>query len=98
MLAVSLVVEIDGESVTLNDREYKIQWVQNQGKVIAWPNFVSEKWNKYYLFSEYTDGDTEQFSQFSKLEVRLLRPLMVISLLQGINPLRKKKDALTLNS
>lgn len=98
MLAVSLVVEIDGESVTLNDREYKIQWVQNQGKVIAWPNFVSEKWNKYYLFSEYTDGDTEQFSQFSKLEVRLLRPLMVISLLQGINPLRKKKDALILNS
>lgn len=61
MLAVSFVVEIDGECVTLNDREYKIQWVQNQGKVIAWPNFVSEKWSKYYLFSEYTNGDTEQF-------------------------------------
>lgn len=61
MLSVSLVVEIDGESVTLNDREYNIHWVQNQGKVIAWPNFVSEKWNKYYLFSEFTDTDTEQF-------------------------------------
>jgi hypothetical protein len=61
MLAVSLIVEIDGESVTLNDREYNIHWIQNQGKVIAWPNFVSEKWNKYYLFSEFTDGDTEQF-------------------------------------
>jgi hypothetical protein len=61
MLAVSLVVEIDGESVNLNDREYNIHWVQNQGKVIAWPNFVSEKWNKYYLFSEFTDSDSEQF-------------------------------------
>lgn len=61
MLAVSLDVEIDGQQVTLNDREYKIQWVRNQGKVIVWPNFISEKWNKYYLFSEYTDGDTEQF-------------------------------------
>ena len=47
------------KSVTLNDREYNIHWVQNQGKVIAWPNFVSEKWNKYYLFSEFTDTDTE---------------------------------------
>lgn len=61
MLAVSFAVEIDGESVSLNDREYKIHWVRNQGKVIAWPNFMSEKWNKYYVFSEYTDGDTEQF-------------------------------------
>ncbi len=61
MLAVSLVVEIDGESVALNDREYHIHWNQNQGKVIAWPNFVSKEWDKYYLFTEYTDGDTEQF-------------------------------------
>ena len=61
LLAVSLVVEIDGESVALNDREYNIHWIQNQGKVIAWPNFVSEKWNKYYLFTEFTDSDTEQF-------------------------------------
>ena len=75
MLAVSLVVEIDGESVTLNDREYKIQWVQNQGKVIAWPNFVSEKWNKYYLFSEYTDGDTEQFFPIFKIGGEIVKTI-----------------------
>lgn len=75
MLAVSLVVEIDGESVTLNDREYKIQWVQNQGKVIAWPNFVSDKWNKYYLFSEYTDGDTEQFFPIFKIGGEIVKTI-----------------------
>ena len=75
MLAVSFVVEIDGESVTLNDREYKIQWIQNQGKVIAWPNFVSEKWNKYYLFSEYTDGDTEQFFPIFKIGGEIVKTI-----------------------
>ena len=51
-LAVTLVVEIDGEPVTLNKREYKIQWMTSNGRVILWPNFVSENWNKYYLYSE----------------------------------------------
>lgn len=75
LLAVSFVVEIDGESVTLNDREYNIQWVQNQGKVIAWPNFVSEKWNKYYLFSEFTDGDTEQFFPIYKINGEIVKTI-----------------------
>lgn len=75
MLAVSFVVEIDGESVTLNDREYKIQWVKNQGKVIAWPNFISERWNKYYLFSEYTDGDTEQFFPIFKIGGEIVKTI-----------------------
>ena len=26
-----------------------------------WPNFVSEKWNKYYLYSEFTADAKEQF-------------------------------------
>lgn len=75
LLAVTLIVEIDGESVTLNDREYKIQWVQNQGKVIAWPNFVSERWNKYYVFSEYTDGDTEQFFPIFKIDGEIVKTI-----------------------
>lgn len=75
MLAVSLIVEIDGESVTLNDREYNIHWNQSQGKVIAWPNFVSEKWNKYYLFTEYTDGDTEQFVPIYKIGGELVKTI-----------------------
>ena len=75
MLNVSLVVEIDGESVTLNDREYNIHWVQSQGKVIAWPNFISEKWNKYYLFSEYTDTDTEQFLPIFKIGDEIVKTI-----------------------
>ena len=75
MLNVSMVVEIDGESVTLNDREYNIHWVQNQGKVIAWPNFVSEKWNKYYLFTEFTDTDTEQFIPLFKSKDVILKTI-----------------------
>lgn len=75
MLNVSMVVEIDGESVTLNDREYNIHWVQNQGKVIAWPNFVSEKWNKYYLFTEFTDTDTEQFIPLFKSKDEILKTI-----------------------
>lgn len=75
MLAVSLVVEIDGERVTLNDREYNIHWVQSQGKVIAWPHFVSEKWNKYYLFTEFTEGDTEQFVPLFKIGGEIVKTI-----------------------
>lgn len=75
LLSVSLIVEIDGEKVTLNDREYNINWLQNQGRVIAWPNFVSEKWNKYYLFSEYTDEAQEQFIPIFKSKGEILKTI-----------------------
>lgn len=74
-LTVSLVVEIDGEKVTLNDREYQIQWMQSQGKVIAWPNFVSDHWDKYYLFSEYTDGDQEQFFPLFRIAGEIVKTI-----------------------
>ncbi|MCD8296620.1 MAG: hypothetical protein LUC88_03510 [Prevotella sp.] len=61
LLSVSLVVDIDGESVALNDREYKINWILGNGKVITWPNFVSDSWNKYYLYTEYVSGENEKF-------------------------------------
>ena len=75
MLAVSLVVEIDGESVTLNDREYNIHWVQSQGRVIAWPNFVSDKWNRYYLFSEFSDGSQEHFDPIFRYNKEILKTI-----------------------
>lgn len=65
-LAVTLVVEIDGQKVTLNTREYEINWLIDQGKVIMWPNFVSEKWNRYYLYSEYTADSQWQFQPIFK--------------------------------
>ena len=72
-LAVTLIVEIDGEKVTLNTREYEIDWMTDQGRVIMWPNFVSEKWNKYYLYSEFTADAKQQFTPIFKWQNELLR-------------------------
>lgn len=65
-LAVTLVVEIDGQSVTLNTREYEIDWMTDLGHVIMWPDFVSNKWNKYYLYSEFTSEAKERFTPIFK--------------------------------
>lgn len=72
-LAVTLVVEIDGEAVTLNKREYEIRWMTSNGRVILWPNFVSENWNRYYLYSEFTSDANETFIPFFKSEGNILR-------------------------
>lgn len=72
-LAVTLIVEIDGEKVTLNTREYEIDWMTDQGRVIMWPNFVSEKWNKYYLYSEFTADAKEQFTPIFKWQGEFIR-------------------------
>ena len=60
-LSVSMVVEIDGECVALNTREYNIDWMEDLGHVIMWPNFVSSMWNKYYLYSEFTSVAKNNF-------------------------------------
>ena len=72
-LAVTLIVEIDGEKVTLNTREYEIDWMTDLGRVIMWPNFVSEKWNKYYLYSEFTADAKEQFTPIFKWQGEFIR-------------------------
>ena len=72
-LAVTLVVEIDGQKVTLNTREYEIDWMTDHGKVIMWPNFVSENWNKYYLYSEFTADAKEQFTPIFKWGGELIK-------------------------
>lgn len=72
-LLVTMVVEIDGESVTLNTKEYKIDWMEDLGKVIVWPNFVSDKWNKYYVYSEFTSDAREQFLPIFKFDGKLVR-------------------------
>lgn len=72
-LAVTLVVEIDGESVTLNKREYSIRWMTSNERVILWPNFVSENWNRYYLYSEFTSDSNEYFIPFFKSGGDILR-------------------------
>lgn len=74
-LAVSLVVEIDGQKVSLNTREYEIDWMTDLGKVIMWPNYVSEKWDKYYLYSEFTADAVEQFSPIFRWQKHILRTI-----------------------
>jgi hypothetical protein len=52
-LLVDLTVEIDGQPYTLNSREYEIKWITSNGKIIMWPDFISDYWDAYYLYSEY---------------------------------------------
>lgn len=59
-LAVSMTIEIDGAPVTLNTREYPIDWV-NAKRVILWPNFQSERWTKYYFYTEFTGKEEQRF-------------------------------------
>ncbi len=73
VLSVTMIVEIDGESVTLNTREYYIDWMEDMGRVILWPNFVSDKWNKYYLYTEFTAESKNKFLPIFKYDGALLR-------------------------
>ena len=73
VLSVAMVVEIDGEKVTLNTREYQIDWMEDMGRVIMWPNFVSDKWNKYYLYSEFTSDAKNKFQPIFKFDGNILR-------------------------
>lgn len=52
-LNVDLTVNIDNEPYKLNSKEYDIEWASNGRKIIMWPDFVSDKWDAYYLYSEY---------------------------------------------
>lgn len=72
-LAVTMEVEIDGEWTKLNKREYTISWQVIPAKVIMWPNFVSDNWNKYYVYSEFTNEAKQQFSPIFKSGGHLLK-------------------------
>lgn len=86
-LAVTLVVEIDGQKVTLNTREYSIHWMAEPQKVIMWPNFVSENWNNYYLYSECTSDAPRQFSAIFKKNGEFLRNVQGHFLTSDYTPL-----------
>ena len=73
LLAVSLVVEIDGQQVELNTREYVVKWMTEPKKVIMWPNFVSENWTKYYLYTECTSDAPQQFQAIFKKKGEFVR-------------------------
>jgi hypothetical protein len=52
-LVVDLTVSIDNQPYKLNSKEYEIEWATINNKVIMWPDFISDNWDAYYLYSEY---------------------------------------------
>ena len=52
-LIVDLTVSIDTQPYKLNSKEYEIEWATTNNKVIMWPDFISDHWDAYYLYSEY---------------------------------------------
>jgi hypothetical protein len=66
-LIVDLTVSIDNQPYKLNSKEYEIEWATTNSKVIMWPNFISDHWNAYYLYSEYPlSGQGIKFVPFFK--------------------------------
>lgn len=52
-LLVDVKVVVDGEMLSLNPKEYKIKYNTSDNKILLWPNFISQHWNKYYVYSEF---------------------------------------------
>ncbi len=52
-LIVDLTVEIDGRPQKLNSKEYEIEMADSNRKIIMWPNFISDYWDSYYMYSEF---------------------------------------------
>ena len=61
VLTVNMVIVIDGEEVALGAREYKIKWQTSMQKVILWPNFISDKWNRYYIYNQKSDASQPDY-------------------------------------
>jgi len=57
-LIVDLIVTINGSPYNLNTKEYEIEWIITNNKIIMWPNFISDNWDAYYLYSEYPVSTT----------------------------------------
>ena len=53
LLHVKLTIESDDGKTYLSEKKYKVvsESIRNK-EVIVWPNFVSDKWERYFLYSE----------------------------------------------
>ncbi|MDY0278429.1 MAG: hypothetical protein RBQ97_10145 [Acholeplasma sp.] len=66
-LQVDLIVVVDREPVRLSTKEYKIEWEMGNKKVMLWPNFTSDNWSAYFLYSEFpTNASNIKFNPFFK--------------------------------
>ena len=56
-LSVRLTISVTDENGDRKEKtipiEYKINGIFKRNKdVVLWPNFISDKWNRYFLYSE----------------------------------------------
>ena len=65
-LVVTLTLQVDGNAVQLNPKEYEVQWQLKPQKVILWPNFMANDWTRYYIYSQKTDPSQPEFLPFFK--------------------------------
>ncbi len=65
-LVVTLTLQVDGNAVQLNPKEYEVQWQLKPQKVILWPNFMANDWTRYYIYSQKTDSSQPEFLPFFK--------------------------------
>lgn len=69
-LIVDLSVDISGQQYKLNSKEYEIVWAEDDqsltrgGKVLMWPDFISDNWNAYYLYSEFPIYNTQGIKMY----------------------------------
>lgn len=65
-IVVTLTLQVDGNAVQLNPKEYDVQWQLKPQKIIMWPNFISNDWTRYYTYSQKTDPTQPDFLPFFK--------------------------------
>lgn len=69
-LSVKLTISVTDENGDRKEKtipiEYKISGIFRRNKdVVLWPNFISDKWNRYFLYSEMPHNARQEDCQYS---------------------------------
>lgn len=69
-LSVRLTISVTDENGDRKEKtipiEYKINGIFKRNKdVVLWPNFISDKWNRYFLYSEMPHNARQEDCQYS---------------------------------
>ena len=71
-LSVRLTISVTDENGDRKEKtipiEYKINGIFKRNKdVVLWPNFISDKWNRYFLYSEMPHNARQEDCQYSAI-------------------------------
>lgn len=69
MLSVKLTISVADENGSQKEKtipiDYKVDGVFTRNKdVVVWPNFISRRWNRYFLFSEMPHNASQEDCQY----------------------------------